>query len=259
MELSLRDKTALITGGGGGIGAETASALAEAGARIALVDIDAAAGESTAKKLRAAGAEAIFIQADVTDEESVANYVAETVKKFGAVDVFFNNAGIEGKVAPITDYTVKDFDRVMAINVRGVFLGLKHVLKVMLPRKSGSIINISSVSGLRGTPVAMSAYIASKHAVIGLTRAAAIEAAPAGVRVNAICPGAIETRMIRSIEQMSNPENPAAVAETIKARNPMGRYGTPAEIARVVLFLASDLCPYVNGDAISIDGARTAA
>lgn len=254
----LSGKVALVTGGGGGIGRATCLEFARGGAQVAVVDVQRDLAQATADEIVARGGQATFFEADVSQAQSVQDYVAHTLETFGRIDVFFNNAGIEGTHAPLTEFPEEIFDRVMAVNVRGAFLGLKYVLPHMLAQKSGSIINTSSNSGINGAPN-LSAYVTSKHAIIGLTRSAALEVGRRGVRVNAVCPGPINTRMIRSIEALSNPENPSQVVDQIIARNPSGRYGEPEEVARVVAFLASDEASYVNGAIWTIDGGRTAA
>jgi NAD(P)-dependent dehydrogenase (short-subunit alcohol dehydrogenase family) len=184
-------------------------------------------------------------------------YVKAALDAYGRIDCFFNNAGIEGEVAPTAEFDEAVFDQVIGVNVKGVFLGLRHVLPVMLKQKAGAIVNTASVAGLVGTP-GISAYVASKHAVIGLTKTAAGEVAREGVRVNAICPGPIDTRMIHSLEAQINPADPASVARRYQATLPLGRYGTPEEIANVVLFLCSDLASNITGAQYVIDGGRTA-
>jgi NAD(P)-dependent dehydrogenase (short-subunit alcohol dehydrogenase family) len=253
----INGKTAIVTGGASGIGAATVKALSGAGAKVMIVDVAEAAGMELREKLRSEGAACEFFKANVSDEASVVQYVQRTIEWAGKIDIFINNAGIEGTVHPIMEYPVEDFDRVLAINLRGAFLGLKHVLKIMVAQKSGNVVNTASVAGLRGS-VGMCAYVSSKHAILGLTKTAAMEVAKFGVRVNAVCPGPIDTRMIHSLSQMSNPANPTSVAEQMIARNPSGRLGTPEEVAQTILFLASDACPYLNGESITIDGARTA-
>ena len=250
-------KVVVITGAAGGIGQATARAFAKAGARLVLVDRDAAAGAEIADAIRRQEVDTRFVAADVTRSADVQAYVRAALDAYGRIDCFFNNAGIEGKVAPTAEHDEAAFDAVIAVNVKGVFLGLRHVLPVMLRQKAGAVVNTASVAGLVGTP-GMPAYVASKHAVIGLTKAAAGEVARQGVRVNAVCPGPVDTRMIHSLEAQLDPGNPAAVGERYQAGIPSGRYTTPEEIANVVLFLCSDLAGNVNGAQWVVDGARTA-
>jgi NAD(P)-dependent dehydrogenase (short-subunit alcohol dehydrogenase family) len=255
--MEFKDKVVLITGAAGGIGQATARAFAGAGAKLVLVDRDAGAGEGLSDAIRRQGGEAQFVAADVTRSAEVQAYVKATLDAHGRIDCFFNNAGIEGKVAATAEHDEAAFDAVIAVNVKGVFLGLRHVLPVMLRQRAGAVVNTASVAGLVGTP-GMPAYVASKHAVIGLTKAAAGEVARQGVRVNAVCPGPVDTRMIHSLEAQLNPTNPAAVGERYQAAIPSGRYTTPEEIASVVLFLCSNLAANVNGAQWVVDGARTA-
>jgi len=250
-------KVVVITGAAGGIGRAAAQAFAQAGAKLVLVDRDAGAGAELRDAIRGRDSDARFVAADVTRAVEVQAYVEAALDTHGRIDCFFNNAGIEGKVAPTAEHDEAAFDAVIAVNVKGVFLGLRHVLPVMLRQKAGAVVNTASVAGLVGTP-GMPAYVASKHAVIGLTKAAAGEVARHGVRVNAICPGPVETRMMRSLESQLDAANPAAVGERYKAGIPSGRYTTPEEIAQVVLFLCSDLAANVNGAQWVVDGARTA-
>jgi NAD(P)-dependent dehydrogenase (short-subunit alcohol dehydrogenase family) len=257
MNMDFTGKVALITGGGGGIGRATALAFAKAGAKVVVVDRDAAAGEATAGIIKQQGGEAKFVAADVTKSADVANYVKETLDTYGRVDCFFNNAGIEGKVAPTADYDEAMFDQVIGVNVKGVFLGLRHVLPVLLKQKSGSVVNTASVAGLVATP-GMPAYVASKHAVIGLTKTASGECARQGVRVNAVCPGPVDTRMIHSLEQQLSPDDPDSVGKRYQSVIPSGRYTTPEEIANMVLFLSSDLASNITGAQYVVDGGRTA-
>ena len=248
----MNGRVAIVTGGGSGIGQATCLALAEAGYKVVVVDLEEQAGASVAA---ATGGK--FIRADVRETESVRGYVAGTLAAFGRIDVFFNNAGIEGTVRSTVDYPEDVFDKVFAVNVRGVFLGLKCVLPVMIAQKAGSVNNSASVSALYG-PSGLSAYSASKHAVLGLTRVAAGEVGKLGVRVNAVCPGPIQTPLWAAIEQAATRTNPNAINDGFLARNPSGRFGKPAEVAAVVLFLASDEASYVNGAAWTIDGGRSA-
>jgi len=253
-----RERVAVITGAGNGIGRQTALGFAARGAKVLAVDKDLPAAERTAGTIKQQGGEARWHVADVTKSAEVQGYVKAALDAYGRIDCFFNNAGIEGKVAPIADYDEAAFDQVIGVNVKGVFLGLKHVLPVMLEQKSGAVVNTASIAGLVGTP-GMSAYVASKHAVIGLTKSASGEVARGGVRVNAVCPGPIDTRMISAIEAQIDPANPGSVRDRYRAALPIGRYGTPEEVANVVLFLCSDYVGNVNGAQYVIDGGRTAS
>ena len=257
MNLDFTGKVALITGAGNGIGRAAALGFAGSSAKVVVVDRDTAAGEATAGIIRQQGGEALFVGADVTRSADVRNYVKTALDAYGAIDCFFNNAGVEGKWAHTADYDEDMFDQVIAVNVKGVFLGLRHVLPVMLQQKRGAVVNTASVAGLVATP-GMPAYVASKHAVIGLTKTAAGEVARHGVRVNAVCPGPVDTRMIHSLEQMINPADPAMVGQRYQAAIPMGRYVTADEIASTVMFLCSDLAAAITGAQYVVDGGRTA-
>ena len=250
-------KVAVITGGAGGIGSVTARAFAAHGARVVVVDRDAAGAEQVAAAIRAAGGQAIGLGADVTKTADVAGYVQAALDAFGRIDCFFNNAGIEGRVVPTADYDEAVFDAVIGVNIKGVFLGLKHVIPVMLKQGGGTIVNTASTAGVAGSP-GLSAYVASKHAVIGLTRTASSEYASQGLRINAVCPGPTETRMMTSLEDQSSDgaNDPAA---RIRAAIPIGRYATPEEVANLVLFLSSDLAKAITGGQYLIDGGRTAS
>ncbi len=250
-------KVALVTGGGNGIGRAACVAFARYGAKVVAVDRDGAAAEATAGIVRQGGGEALAVTADVTKSAEVAAYVKTTIAKYGRIDCFFNNAGIEGKVAPTADYDEAVFDAVIGVNVKGVFLGLRHVLPEMIRQGSGAVVNTASVAGLVATP-GMPAYVASKHAVIGLTKTAAGEVARQGIRVNAVCPGPVDTRMIHALEAQLAPGNPAALSERYQAAQPTGRYTTPDEIANMVLFLCSDLAGNITGGQFVVDGGRTA-
>lgn len=255
--MDFNGKVALVTGGGNGIGRAVALGFAARGAKVVVVDRDHAAGEATADMLRQQGKDALFVTADVTRSADVRGYVQRALDKFGAIDCFHNNAGIEGGVAPTHEYDEDLFDRVMAVNVKGVFLGMRHVLPVMLKQGSGSIVNTASVAGLVASP-GMSAYVASKHAVIGLTKTAAGEVGRAGIRVNAVCPGPIDTRMIHALESMINHNDPASVGSRYQSNIPIGRYGTAEEVANLVLFLSSGLAGNITGAQYVVDGGRTA-
>ncbi len=257
MEMDFTGKVALITGGANGIGRATALAFAKSGARLLVVDRDQAAGEATAGVIKQQGGEARFVAADVTKSTDVQAYVQAALDAWGRIDCFHNNAGIEGAWKYTAEYDEAMFDQIIAVNVKGVFLGLRHVLPVMLRQKAGAIVNTASVAGLVATP-GMPAYVASKHAVIGLTKTAAGEVARSGVRVNAVCPGPVDTRMIHSLEQQINPADPASIARRYQAAIPAGRYTTPDEIANMVLFLCSDLASNITGGQFVVDGGRTA-
>lgn len=250
-KMDLTGKVVLITGATGGIGKETARLFAKQGAKLALVDLDDQALESLAKELEL---EDYLLQtADVTSEDQVENFVQQTKKKYGKIDVFFNNAGIEGKVAPITETSSEDLDKVLNVNIKGVFFGLKHVMAIMMEQRSGSIINSASITGLRGS-IGLAPYATSKHAVLGLTKTAALESAGMGIRVNAICPGYVDTRMMQAIEGGKGPEHVNLMRERALAKVPMNRYAQPEEIAELVLFLASDNASFITGSYYVIDG-----
>ena len=249
-------KIALITGGGGGIGRATALGFALRGAKVMVVDADADSGQASVDIITQRGGVAAFVPADVTKSASVKDYVEKTLAAYGRIDAFFNNAGIEGKVIPTQDYDEDIFDKVIAVNLKGVFLGLRHVLPVMIKQGTGAIVNTASVAGLFGAP-GMPAYVASKHGVLGLTKTASSDVAALGVRVNAVCPGPVETRMMRSLESQRNPNDPEAIHAAYAAGIPTGRYATPEEIAGAVLYLSSDLSGDVTGTHIVIDGGRS--
>src|SRR5271169_205169 len=203
-------------------------------------------------------AQALAIAADVTCEDEVAGYVRAAIDKFGTIDVFYNNAGVEGDITPITRYSLEAFRKVIDVNVVGVFLGLKHVLPVMLKQNKGSIINTASIAGLIGASE-IAAYTASKHAVIGLTKSAAVECTATGVRVNCVCPGLIDSRMLSAIMEGCNPTKTPVSPEKILERIPTRRLGQASEVASIVAFLASDEASYVSGAAYTVDGGRVAA
>src|SRR5437899_8560607 len=257
MDLDFTGKAALITGAGNGIGRATALAFATSAAKVVVVDRDAAAGEATAGVIRQQGGEARFVAADVTKSADVQNYVKAALDAYGRIDCFHNNAGIEGTWKHTAEYDEAMFDQVIAVNVKGVFLGLRHVLPVMLQQKSGAIVNTASVAGLVATP-GMPAYVASKHAVIGLTKTAAGEVARSGVRVNAVCPGPVDTRMIHALEEQIAPGDAKSISARYQAAQPTGRYTTVEEIANMVLFLCSDLASNTTGGQFVVDGGRTA-
>jgi NAD(P)-dependent dehydrogenase (short-subunit alcohol dehydrogenase family) len=255
--IRLDGRVAVVTGAAGVIGSATIKLLAERGARIVAVDRRAADLKTAIKDLPAS-AEAMAIEADVTQEADVAEYVRATVDKFGTIDVFYNNAGIEGDIKPIVEYSLESFRKVLDVNVVGVFLGMKHVLPVMLKQNKGSIINTASIAGLFGSPL-IAVYSASKHAVIGLTKTASWECTGTGVRVNCVCPGLIDSRMLSTIIQGRNPGNAPPPHDRLVDRIPARRLGQASEVASIVAFLASDEASYVSGSHYTVDGGRTAA
>src|SRR6476619_2358129 len=255
--IRLDGRVAVVTGAAGVIGTATIRLLAERGARIVAVDRKEDDLKTAIKGLPAS-AQALAVEADVTREDEVTEYVRAAVDKFGTIDVFYNNAGIEGDIKPIIEYSLESFRRVLDVNVVGVFLGMKHVLPVMLKQNKGSIINTASIAGLLGSPQ-IAVYSASKHAVIGLTKSAAWECTGTGVRVNCVCPGMIDSRMLSSIIEGRNPGNAPVPNERIVERIPARRLGQASEVASIVAFLASDEASYVSGSAYTVDGGRTAA
>lgn len=250
-------QVAIVTGAAGGIGRAAVERFASEGAQVVAVDLPGSDLEGVVAAAKQAGGEALAVAADVTRAADVARYVAAATETFGRIDHFFNNAGVEGAIAPLLEYPDDEFDHVVAVNVRGVFLGMKHVAAPMVAAGRGSIVNMASVAGLGGSPMLVG-YVASKHAVVGMTKSAAYELGPAGVRVNAVCPSPVETRMMRSLEQGLSPDDPATVHDLMAARIPLGRYGEPEEIAAVVAFLCSDDARFVNGLVAPVDGGMRA-
>ncbi len=252
----LNGKTAVITGGAGGIGKETAKQFLNEGAKVVIVDLFQESLVEAKAELDSLG-EVIAVQGDVTKEADVKNYVQKAIDAFGRIDIFFNNAGIEGKVQRIAETDLEDFLKVQNVNVAGAFLGLKHVLPVMTKQESGSIINTSSVAGFGGTP-GVAPYVTSKHALVGLTKVAALEAAPFNVRVNSIHPSPVNTRMMRSLEAGFAPDNAVGAQEQFAQGIPLGRYGESEDIASLVVFLASDDSKFITGSQYRIDGGMAA-
>ncbi|MFC4022217.1 SDR family NAD(P)-dependent oxidoreductase [Oceanobacillus longus] len=253
----MEDKVVLITGGAGGIGQATAQLFLDNGAKVVLIDINQEALDRAKTSLKADSNKIMTLKANVTDEEDVKNYVRQTVEAFGKIDVFFNNAGINGPFAQIKDLEKEKFEQILSINVTGVFLGLKHVIKQMESQGYGSIINTASNAAYIGS-AGMAGYIASKHAVAGITKTAALEAASSGIRVNAVAPAAIDTQMLADIQNNITPGEPETSGEAIKQGIPVGRFGSPNEVAQVVLFLASDNASFVNGSLYNVDGGMQA-
>lgn len=249
MEQIFKDKVILITGSTFGIGKTTALAFAARGAKVVLSDY--IQDEDTEKTIKENGNEAIFIKCDVSKEEDVKNLVAETVAHFGRLDFCFNNAGIEGSPAPATECTNENWDKTININLTGVWYCMKYQIPEMLKTGGGSIVNNASIAGLVGFG-SMPAYVASKHGVVGLTKNVALDYAKQGIRVNAVCPGVIQTPMI---DRFTGGDQ--AAMDQLKAGKPMGRIGQPEEIAETVIFLCSDGASFITGQSIAVDGGWT--
>lgn len=249
--LDFNGKVALVTGAAAGMGLATAQAFADAGATVVLADVDENAVRAAAQKLVGAGHNALAIRCDVSDDAEVAAMVDRTVAEFGRLDAAFNNAGVMARIAPIADSTREEFDRVIAINLRGVWCCMKHELRQMERQGSGAIVNNASVGALTGNP-GIASYIASKHGVVGLTRTAALEYVKHGIRVNAVNPGLIDTQIARDVVA-GDEKAYADIAKNV----PIGRAGRPEEIASVVLWLCSPGASYVVGHALTVDGGMT--
>lgn len=251
---TFQDKRVVITGGSGGIGTETAKHFLRSGAKVLLVDIDEADLKATKEKLNS---ERLFIQtADVTKSEEVQAYVKAAQEMLGGIDVFFNNAGIEGVVKPIVDYPEDEFHKVMHVNILGVWLGLKYVMPVM-EEKGGSIIITSSVAGQGGTPN-VSAYVASKHAAVGLMKVAALEGAANNIRVNTVHPSPVDNRMMRSLEDGFSGGKGAEAKAQFEQQIPLQRYANETDVANLVLFLASEEASFLTGAQYNVDGGMSA-
>ena len=255
----LTGKVAIITGGAGGIGRSAGKIFSKEGAKVVLVDLDENALKDAILGINDENVS--YVVADTTKPEEVQGFVNTTIQRYGGVDIFLANAGIEGEIHSIVETPVEMFDRVMSVNVRGVWLGLKYVMPVMSERGGGSIVITSSTAGRRGS-AGMAPYSTSKHAVIGLMRSAALEGSDMGIRVNTVNPSPIQTRMMRSIEEMRVSEHGFATTEEVQESfavgNPLRRYGEPEEVARLMLFLASDESSYCNGGVYMVDGGTTA-
>jgi NAD(P)-dependent dehydrogenase (short-subunit alcohol dehydrogenase family) len=249
MYISFENKVALVTGAGSGIGLATARAFAQSGASVVLADWDERAASSAAGELMAQGHKALAIRCDVSDDAQVEAMVAQTVATFGRLDAAYNNAGVQNVLAETADTTREDYDRVMAINLRGVWSCMKFELRQMRAQGNGAIVNCSSLGGLVGG-AERGIYHAAKHGVIGFTKSAALEYAARGIRINAVCPGLIWTPMADRMVAAGQGEALRAMEKSV----PMGRVGRPEEIAHTVLWLCSDAASYVTGQSISVDG-----
>ncbi|MBN1210368.1 MAG: SDR family oxidoreductase [Myxococcaceae bacterium] len=250
----LQDKVVVITGGGSGIGAATATLFAQEGAKVLVVGRTA---EKLRKTVQAINNENVsYSVADVSKVEDTQRYVADAVERYGGIDVLVSNAGFEGSFKPITEYTVEEFDEVMAINVRGSWLAIKHTFPELQKRGGGSVIITASIMGLSALG-GNSAYVTAKHAAVGLMRTMALEGAPLRIRVNAVCPGFIDNDMMATIHSKIAPGGEALVQGSLSGRVPLKRYGTSEEVARLNLFLASSDSSYITGSAYTVDGGTS--
>ena len=252
MSMTFSGQVALVTGAANGIGRATAQAFAAQGLKVVVADLDAAGGEGTVALIREAGGEALFVPCNVTQEADVQSLMARTIEAYGRLDYAFNNAGIEIEKGRLAEGSMDEFDAIMGVNVKGVWLCMKYQLPLLLAQGGGAIVNTASVAGLGAAPK-MSIYAASKHAVIGLTKSAAIEYAKKKIRVNAVCPAVIDTDMFRRAYE-ADPRK----AEFAAAMHPVGRIGKVEEIASAVLYLCSDGAAFTTGHALAVDGGATA-
>ncbi|MBD9416244.1 SDR family oxidoreductase [Pseudomonas sp. PDM16] len=252
MSMTFSGKVALVTGGAAGIGRATAQAFAAEGLQVVVSDVDVAGGEGTVQAIRAAGGEAVFVRCDVTRDAEVQALMEQIVATYGRLDYAFNNAGIEIEKGKLADGDEAVFDAIMGVNVKGVWLCMKHQLPLLLAQGGGAIVNTASVAGLGAAPK-MSIYAASKHAVIGLTKSAAVEYGKKKIRVNAVCPAVIDTDMWRRAAE-ADPKK----AEFVAGMHPVGRIGKVEEIAAAVLYLCSDAAAFTTGHSLAVDGGATA-
>ena len=253
MKIDFTGQVALVTGAAGGIGRAVALALDQVGAKVLLVDIAKDAGLHTQSLIKDVGGEAMFVQADVSDPDQVQNYVNTAMQAWGRIDIFMNNAAWQGEIHSLVDYPLDVFEKVMNINVRGVFLGLKYVLPIMIQQGKGAVVNTASLGSFLATRK-LGPYTASKHAVMGLTKTAALEVARKGIRVNAVCPGPVDTEMLREIEASQATGSAEQLRAQRTASIPDGRYADPVEVANLMLYLASDLSSHITGQGIQING-----
>jgi len=252
MDAQLKDKVALVTGGASGIGRATALAMATEGATVVVADRNREAGEAVIGELEAHGGAALFVHMDVANSSSVNAGIDEIIEKYGRLDCAFNNAGVAGDDRFIADTSDEEWDRVISINLTGVWTCLRREIQAMLPRGGGRIVNTASVAGLVGWR-AGAAYSATKHGVIGLTKSAALEYARHNIRINAVCPGVIETPMAAPLEN-----NPGGIRDRLLKKHPQGRFGKAEEIAEAVVWLCSDRSSFTNGHMLTVDGGYTA-
>jgi NAD(P)-dependent dehydrogenase (short-subunit alcohol dehydrogenase family) len=252
MKGMVHGKVALVTGGGSGIGKKTAELLAEEGARVLVCDLDEEAGQETLHHIAEAGGDADFFCVDVSDETQTEAMVDRCIQRFGRLDCAVNNAGIAGPTGSLESMDLKDWNRVIAVNLTGVFLSMKHEIPRMREQGSGSIVNMSSGAGLIATP-GLAGYCASKHGILGITRTAAVENARLGIRINAVCPGSIDTPMLRA-----SMEKDPAVEKIVRGSMPIGRLGEAEEVAEAVVWLCSDRASLVTGLSMPVDGASVA-
>ena len=252
MSLQFADKAALVTGGASGIGRAAALSFAHGGGRVVVADVNQVGEEETVRLVKTEGGEAVFVKADVRAAVDVEAMVAATLQSFGRLDIAFNNAGVLGSGAAMIDFTEDDWDDVMGINLKGVWLCMKHEIPAMIQAGGGAIVNTSSIAGLVGSQHSP-AYAASKHGVVGLTKTAALQYAPQGIRVNCVCPAAVYSPMLETLVTR-NPQ----VGDRLLASQPNGRFASPEEVAAVVTWLCSDAASFVTGAALPVDGGYTA-
>lgn len=253
MTLGLIGKVVIITGGASGIGRATALAFAQEGCKVVVADVSVEAGEATVQSIQTGGGDAIFIKTDVSKASDVRDLVSKTVSYYGKLDCAFNNAGIEGKRATTAACTEENWDRVMDINLKGVWLCMKYQIPHLRQQGGGVIVNMASVAGLSSGLQGYAAYCASKHGVVGLTKLAAVEYAKTGIRINAICPGFIETPLLKG-----DPEQFSTLQAWVSNVVPTGRFGTPEEVAKAVVWMCSDQTTFMNGHTLVVDGGFVA-
>ena len=257
MKIDLTGQVAIVTGAGGGIGRAVSLALSDVGAKVILVDLAVEAGRATETLITQRGGDALFVSADVSQQQDVEAYVKVALDTWGRIDVFMNNAAWQGEIHSIVNYPVDMFDKVMSINVRGIFLGMKYVLPTMIAQGKGVVVNTASLAAFIGSRN-LAPYTASKHAVLGLTKTAALEVARKGIRVNAVCPGPVDTEMIREIERGQSKGSDVNIREQRLASIPDGRYADVSEVANLMVYLASDYASHITGQGVQINGGSHA-